>query len=506
MATRPGVVVTGLDPDLVRGVDPSRRVPSFADHLAAGGGSALEAARRAGGDAVLAALAASGLRGRGGAGFPTATKWATVAANRSTRVATTVVVNAAEGEPGTFKDRAILRADPFTVLEGALIAAGVVGADAVVVATKASFTDELALLRSAITEIRSAGWADGIELDVVEGPAAYLFGEETGLLEVLAGRGPFPRVAPPYRQGLDTPMEAHSSGRVPMAGAGESTAAAPTLVNNVETFANVAGIVLEGPDWFRAVGTPESPGTVVCTVTGAAERHGVAAFPMGTPLREVLDVIGGDGTADRAVAVLSGVANPLLPADRLDTPVSFEGLAEAGAGLGSAGFVVFDEGDDLAAVAEGVSRFLAVESCGQCTPCKEDGLAMAEALVRVRTSRATELDLVALADRAATVALEARCSLATQHQVVIESVLRHFPGALDAHVHGGAPAAAPYVIAPLAGFDDEEQAVLDDAQVAKRPDWSVGADEWTPGDEWSGAYPAAGGADVGTAEGAEREE
>ncbi|MBL8777658.1 MAG: hypothetical protein JNK12_17075 [Acidimicrobiales bacterium] len=497
MATRPGVVVPGLDPEFVRGVDPARPVPTLDDHVAAGGGAGLDAARRAGGDAVLGALAASGLRGRGGAGFPTATKWATVAANRSADLSATVVVNAAEGEPGTFKDRAILRANPFAVLEGALVAAGVVGADTVVVAAKASFSEELARVRSAIAEVRAAGWADGVALEVVEGPAAYLFGEETGLLEVLGGRGPFPRVAPPYRHGLDTPMDAHSSGRVPMAGTGERTAAAPTLVNNVETFANVAGIVLEGPDWYRDVGTPESPGTVVCTVTGAADRHGVGAFPMGTPLRVVLDTIGGDGTADRAVAVLSGVANPLLPADRLDTPVSFEGLAGAGAGLGSAGFVVFDERDDLAAVAEGVSRFLAVESCGQCTPCKEDGLAIADTLLRVRTSAATELDLVALADRTATVGLEARCSLASQHQVVVESVLRHFPGALDAHVHGDAPGGEPYPVAPLAGFDDEGRAVLDGAQERKRPDWTVGSDPWAPGDEWSGEFPAASGAAEG---------
>ena len=503
MATRPGVVVTGLDPDGVRGVDPSRPVASFAEHVDIGGGAGLEAARQAGGDAVLDALAASGLRGRGGAGFPTATKWATVVANRSAEVPTTVVINAAEGEPGTFKDRAILRANPYAVLEGALIAASVVGADSVVVAIKESFTDEIALLRSAITEVRTTGWADTVELDVVEGPSAYLFGEETGLLEVLGGRGPFPRVAPPYRQGVDTPMEGHSSGRVPMAGGGSD--APPTLVNNVETFANVAGIVLEGPEWFRAVGTEESPGTIVCTVTGAADRHGVAAFPMGTPLRVVLDTIGGEGTAARAVAVLSGVANPLLPGDRLDAPVSFEGLAAAGGGLGSAGFVVLDDRDDLAAVAEGVSRFLAVESCGQCTPCKEDGLAMAEALVRVRTSAATELDLVALADRAATVALEARCSLATQHQVVVESVLRHFPEAMEAHVHGGAPAAAPYLVAPLAGFDGEDRAVFDEAQATKRPDWTLGRDPWAPGDEWSGAFPAAGGDAVGTEQGPELE-
>lgn len=489
MATARGIVAPGPDPEQVRGVDPARPVTSLAAYTAAGGGRGLDAARSVAPEAVLDALAASGLRGRGGAGFPTATKWATVAANRSATLPSTVVVNAAEGEPGTYKDRAILAANPFAVLEGALVAARVVGADTVVVATKASFVDELALVRAALTEVRTAGWCDDVRVEVVEGPGHYLFGEETGLLEVVAGRLPFPRVAPPYRQGVDTPMDAHSSGRVPMASPdGE---APPTLVNNVETLANVPGIVAEGPDWFRAVGTGESPGTVVCTVTGAADRHGVAAFPMGTPLRVVLDTVGGAGTADRAVAVLSGVANPLLPAGAFDAPVSYEGLAAAGGGLGSAGFIVLDERDDLAAVAAGVSRFLAVESCGQCTPCKGDGLAIAGTLRRLAASDANELDLVELADRTASVALEARCSLALQHQTVVESVLRDVPEVLDAHVRGGFAAAEPYLIAPLAGFDEEGRAVLDETATAKRPDWTAGAGAWVPGEEWSGSYPAA---------------
>lgn len=483
MVAARGIVTSPLRPEQARGVDPAVPVPSLEAYTGAGGGRGLAAARRVAPAALLDTLDASGLRGRGGAGFPTATKWATVAANGAPDLASTVVVNAAEGEPGTFKDRAILRADPYSVLEGALVAARVVGA------IKASFVQELARLRSAITEVRTAGWCDDVALDVVEGPGHYLFGEETGLLEVVAGRPPFPRVAPPYRQGVDTPMDAHSSGRVPMAS--PDGAVPPTLVNNVETLANVVGIVAEGPDWFRAVGTEESPGTVVCTVTGAAERHGVAAFPMGTPLRVVLDTIGGPGTADGAVAVLSGVANPLLPADRLDAPVSFEGLAAVGGGLGSAGFIVLGEGDDLVAFVAGVSRFLAVESCGQCTPCKGDGLAIAATLERVAGSRAQEVDLVELADRTATVGLEARCSLALQHQAVAESLLRHFPDALDAHVHGGAGPAAAYPVAPLVGFDEDDRAVLDVDSLAKRPDWTTGAEAWTSEKEWSGAYPAA---------------
>ena len=466
----------------VRGIDPEVVAASLADHLDAGGGRGLEAARAAGGEAVIATLEASGLRGRGGAGFPTGTKWRTVVENRSPDLPTTVVVNAAEGEPGTFKDRAILRANPYAVLEGALIAATVVGADGVVVAIKASFTEEVARVRSAVAEVRRAGWADGIDLYVADGPDAYLFGEETGLLEVLAGRRPFPRIAPPFRHGLEAGAgPGGEAAGVPMAGGGG--VAPPTLVNNVETLATVPGIVSEGPDWFRAVGTDESPGMVVCTVTGSAKRHGVAAFPLGTPLRDVLDGIGGPGTADRAVAGMSGVANALLPADRLDTPVSYEAMAAAGSGLGSAGFIVFDDEVDLVAVAHGVSRFLSVESCGQCSPCKGDGLAIATVLDRIRSSTARQDDLAALADRVRTVAIEARCSLAVQHQTVIESVLALFPDAISGHLDRAAPAAEPYLVAPLRGFDDEDRAVLDTRQGAKQPDWTYGEND-------SGQWPA----------------
>ena len=449
-------------------------------YISDGGGRAIEVARRASADDVIASLEESGLRGRGGAGFPTGIKWRTVAANRSADVKTTVVVNAAEGEPGCFKDRAILRVNPYQVLEGAVVAATVLGADTVVVATKATFADEIARLRDTVAEARGAGWLDGLELFIVEGPEEYLFGEETGLLEVIAGRPPFPRIAPPFRHGVEGSATTGEAAAVPMAPGGE---APPTLVNNVETFANVPGIVTEGPGWFRSTGTPESPGTVVCTVTGAAERHGIGEFPMGTPLRHILDTVGGPGTSEHAVAVLSGVANPLLPAIKLDAPVSYEGMEAAGSGLGAAGFIVFDRDDDLAAVAHGVARFLAVESCGQCTPCKGDGLAIAGALERIRSSAAEPEDLALVVERVATVADEARCYLAQQHQRVLDSILRLFPDSLRHHVDATAAAVDSYLVAPIVGFEGD-RAILDTKHAAKQPDWTYDETD-------SGQWPAA---------------
>jgi NADH-quinone oxidoreductase subunit F len=212
----------------------------------------------------------------------------------------------------------------------------------------------------------------------------------------------------------------------------------------------------------------------VCTVTGRTRRHGVAEFATGTPLREVVDELsGGPEPGRRLVATLSGVAHPLLPADRFDTPLDFDAMDAAGAGLGAAGFILFDDATDLAAVAQGVSRFLAVESCGQCTPCKQDGLAIADLLDRVRRSDAADLDLVDIAERVRTVADGARCFLGHQHQRVIGSVLELFPEVLRAHVEGRVGEVEPELIAPIVDFDGD-RAVLDERQREKQPDWTYG--------------------------------
>ena len=339
-------------------------------YVAIGGGAGLEAARRLEGIGIIEEVTASGLRGRGGGGFPTGTKWASIAAAPAT-LAPTVIVNAAEGEPGSFKDRALLRRNPYRILEGALIAATAVGADRIVVGLKRSFVRERRRLASAIGELRAAGWLDNVEVCVVLGPSEYLFGEETGLLEVIEGRQPFPRIAPPYRRGLGAAPDSvdeepwdEDQGLV--------------LANNVETLANVPGIVMQGAAWFRSLGTNESPGTIVCTVSGDTARDGVGEVALGTPIREIIDEIGGGARpGQRLVAALSGVANAFLPESMFDTPATYEALAAAGSGLGAAGFLVFDDSTDLVAVAHGVAQFLAVESCGQCEPCKRDGLAIA---------------------------------------------------------------------------------------------------------------------------------
>jgi NADH-quinone oxidoreductase subunit F len=480
-----------LSVTLVHRVLSPKPIADLEEYLARGGGKGIEVALSVEPIALIEELEASGLRGRGGAGFPTGKKWRTVAENRSAREPTSVVVNGAEGEPGTFKDRTILRNNPYPVLEGALIAARAVGADQVYFGLKHSFVPELDRIRRAIEQARAFGWADGVELIVFEGPHEYLYGEETALLETIDGRYPFPRIAPPFRRGVrevvehddDVDTESGLSAHVDMAGPGGTSEAPPTLVDNVETLANVARIIARGAEWFRTEGTEASPGTIVCTVTGTVQRAGVGEVIMGTPLSEVIEAIGGGPRPGHSIkAVMGGVSSALIPASQLDTPVSYEALAAIGSGLGSAGFIVFDDTIDMVAVAAGASRFLAIESCGQCTPCKRDGLALADLLGKLSRSDAGEHDLSVIHQLVDTVGDRARCALATQQQIVVGSLLERFGDEVKAHEGGRAKPAEPVLIAELLDIEGDE-AVWDEHHRDKQPDWTYDV-------EYSGQFPA----------------
>jgi NADH:ubiquinone oxidoreductase subunit F (NADH-binding) len=466
---------------LVNRVLPSEPLHSLDEYVESGGMAGLDAARAAGPDTVLAELEAAGLRGRGGAGFPTGRKWRAVATNRSEVEPATVVVNGAEGEPGTFKDRAILAANPYQVIEGALIAALVVGADRVVFGMKPSSGEPLERLRSAIAEVGKAGHDGGVSLEVFEGPSEYLYGEETALLEAIEGRPPLPRVAPPYRRGVDELTAGEDSSGLPagveMAGPDDETDAAPALVDNVETLANVPAIVARGAGWFREMGTEASPGTIVCTVVGSTNKAGVGEVAMGTTLRAVIDEVGGGSRAGRSVtAVAPGVSAALLPASALDTPLTYEDMVAVGSGLGSCGFTVYDDRDDLVAAVAGASRFLAVESCGQCTPCKQDGLAIADGLAALVRSELSDHELGGIQDRLGTVADEARCFLATQQEVVVRSLFETFPEAVVAHFDGRAEPTEPRLVAELVGLHDD-RAEIDERHRDKQPDWTYDTED-----------------------------
>ncbi|MEY2583773.1 MAG: NADH-quinone oxidoreductase subunit [Ilumatobacteraceae bacterium] len=459
---------------------PPKPYESLAEYVAAGGGKGLSAAKAVEPQTIIDELAASGLRGRGGAGFPTGEKWRTIKSFASPVLRTSVVVNAAEGEPGTFKDRTIIRWNPYAVIEGALIAARAMDAGSVTIATKESFTDEVVHVRAAIAEVEAADWLGDVEIGIVEGPSEYLYGEETALLEVIDGRPPFPRIAPPYRRGIvevvQSEGDADSGSGLPadvqMAGTEDDSAAPPVLVNNVETMANVPAIIANGAKWFRTIGTAKSPGTIVCTITGDVTHPGVVEIPMGTPLRVAIDTgAGGVLRGSNVGTVLVGVSSAVLTADLLDTELSYEAMSAIGSGLGSAGFIVMADNTNPVGVAAGASRFLAVESCGQCTPCKQDGLEIARLLAAAAAGEATPDDLTAIKDRLTTVADGARCSLAAQQQAVVGSLLNNFAEQVAARFEPGATPVDEQLVAALLDINDKG-AVVDTMFANKQPDWT----------------------------------
>ncbi len=383
-----------------------------------------------------------------------------------------MVCNAAEGEPGTFKDRWLLRTNPYQVLEGLLIAAVALGARTAFIALKASFRRELARVEQAIAEFREADMLEGIEIRVVLGPEEYLFGEEKALLEVIEGNEPLPRWLPPYLHGLFvTAPQMGWSAHEPEPGHVASSDTNPTLVNNVETLANVTHIVARGPDWFRTMGTPESPGTVLCTVIGGCPGsdggRGRDGDPAGRRPRTTRVV----QPAGRSVrAVFSGVSNAVLTGEQLATPVSYEAMVAAGSGLGSAGFIVYDDTACLLQVARILSRFLYVESCGQCPPCKLGTGAITDALDRLG-AEGTMRDLAVIQERLPIVTDGSRCYLPAEEQAVVSSILRTFPDDIADHLEGRCPRRHDLPTPKI--VDIADGVVTYDARLAdKNPDWT----------------------------------
>jgi NADH-quinone oxidoreductase subunit F len=462
-----------MEPNLLL---PPRPFATLDEYLAAGGGRAVAAAREQGSEWVMAQLEHAGLRGRGGAGFPTVTKWRSVAAGGDELGDRYAVANGAEGEPGTFKDRALLRANPYQVLEGLSIAATVVHAREAFIAVKASFAPEIDALERALREMSDAGLLGDAPVSLVGGPEEYLFGEEKALLEVIEGNEPMPRWLPPYLHGLfaTTPQEGWSASTGPTDDATQ-VGSNPTLVNNVESLAHVPLVIARGADWYRTIGTRETPGPLLCTVVGDVDHAGVAEIEPGTTLREVIDRIGGGPRNGRTIkAVLSGVSNPVLAGDDLDAPVSYEGLAAAGGGLGSAGFIVFDDTRSMLAVGRMVSRFLYVESCGQCRACKYGTGEITRHLDRLAApTGGNSADIEIIGQRLRDVTNQNRCFLGEQEQRVVSSLLRRFPQDFDLDVRATSiePLPAPKITDLRDGV-----ATYDTAQARKQPDWT-----YTPG-------------------------
>ena len=456
---------------------PPRSIDSIRDYLATDvGGRGIAAARRIGPAATIDAIAASGLRGRGGGGFPTGTKWAGIARQRDAK--RYLVCNGAEGEPGTFKDRALLRANPYQVAEGLMIAAFAIDADAAFVCLKASFELERDAITQALAELQQADLAIDCEVTVVAGPDEYLFGEEKAMLEVIEGKPPLPRWLPPYEHGLFAASPQEGWEAAPHGAQRRTDEPNPTLVNNVETLANATHILANGVDWFRSMGTDRSPGSIVATVVGDVVAPDVGEVELGTPLRAVIDAVGSGTAPGRHVkAVFSGVANPVVTADQLDAPVSYEGFESVGSAMGSAGFIVYDDTACMIGAALRFSRFLSIESCGQCPPCKLGSAEITRLLDQVERGRATVADVAAIAGWLDRVTDGSRCFLATEERRVVASVLRSFPDELAQHLDDGRcplPGERPMPkLVDLAGG----RATYDTSYWRKQPDWTYKPDE-----------------------------
>jgi NADH-quinone oxidoreductase subunit F len=435
-------------------------VASLDEYITSRGSEGLAASLRRDPDAVIDEVRAAGLRGRGGAGFPTATKWASVrAADAATRY---VVCNAAEGEPGTFKDRLILRRNPYQVLEGLAIAARAVGASRAFVAIKAGYAPEIARLRQAIDEMTEADLLGPTPIQLVLGPDEYLYGEEKATVEVIGGNEPLPTIFPPYQVGLFAKRDSRN----------------PTAVNNVETLAHVPGILSHGADWFRTNGTETSPGSTVFTVSGDVRCPGVYELPLGLPMRLLVELVaGGAVNGGRIKAVVPGASAGLLTEAELDTPLDFESMQEAGSGLGSAGFVVYDDSACIVAALLTFSRFLAIESCGQCPACKAGTDAITEALLRIERGDGSKDDLETVRTKAGTVTGGRRCALPVGAQLLVRSAVEKFADEFEAHLERRCPHPRNLPVPKIADFDEAtSRFVYDERYRLKRPDWTY-ADE-----------------------------
>jgi NADH-quinone oxidoreductase subunit F len=375
---------------------------------------------------VIDIVKASGLRGRGGAGFPTGMKWGFVP--KGTGKPTYVVVNFDESEPGTCNNRELVEREPHRLLEGAVIAALAIDCETVYIYIRGEYLWQSIIVQRAIEEAYARGYlgadvmGSGKRVDVVlhRGAGAYICGEETALLNSLEGLRGQPRLRPPFP-------------------AVEGLYASPTVINNVETLMNVPDILERGADWFRELGTEKSPGTKMVTISGKVERPGNYEIPLGTPFRVVLDDLAGGmfGGGTLKAWTPGGSSTPLLTAEHLDVGLDYESLAAAGSMLGTAAIMVMDDTDCVVDCARRMVEFYAHESCGKCTTCREGSWWATRVLGRIEQGYGREDDVPVMVEMGGNMMFKAFCALADGTAAVISSSLTHFRDDFEAHVTEG---------------------------------------------------------------------
>jgi formate dehydrogenase len=409
VATRGDTILPGMaDSDVTHAANdgPSTGLAqadeTLADYERRGGLEALRAAPS--NDVVLAELESSELVGYGGAGFPTARKWAAVLQHDGPRV---LVVNADEGEPGTIKDRYVMELRPHLLVEGMAIAARFVEAERAIVYLREEYATARARLLSAIAEFRAAGLLGSLPVEIVTGAGSYVCGEETAMLESLEGRRGMPRLRPPF------PAESGYLGR-------------PTLINNVETLAHIPAILRHGGAWFAGHGMNGATGLRLWSVSGAVARPGCYEAPNGTVLRTLLDEYAGGVTEEVGAIVPGGAASGVLPPAALDTPLTREGMAEWGATVGSAGVQVFPASYPVVRLLQETMRFFAEESCQKCTPCRIGTRGLEFALHELEAGRAV---LVGdqLEQWLRTMERGSICGLGQAAPAPLRAAMRHWP-------------------------------------------------------------------------------
>ncbi|PWB80282.1 MAG: NADH-quinone oxidoreductase subunit F [Candidatus Methylomirabilota bacterium] len=365
----------------------------------------------------------SGLRGRGGAGFPTGVKWGFVP--KDPELPKYLICNADESEPGTFKDRELIMRDPHQLLEGVMLASYAIGSRTAYIYIRGEFVAGARILEQAIGEAAARGLLGkdilgssfSLEIHAHRGAGAYICGEETALLESLEGKRGLPRLKPPFP-------------------ATSGLYRKPTVINNVETLSNIPHIVLRGAEWFAGIGTPKSTGTRIFGVSGHVRRPGIYERPIDVPMRELIfEHAGGIREGRRLKAVIPGGSSvPVLTEQHLDTRMDFESLATAGSMAGSGGLIVMDETTCMVRVGEIVSRFYHHESCGQCTQCREGTAWLHKTLRRIEEGRGRTADLDLLVDICDNMKGKTICPLSDAAAMPIESYLKYFRDEFERHV------------------------------------------------------------------------
>ncbi|RUP28023.1 MAG: NADH oxidoreductase (quinone) subunit F [Mycolicibacterium sp.] len=404
----------------------------LSNHLWHNGYQALDKALAMSPADVIEVVTKSGLRGRGGAGFPTGRKWSFIPQHKSGDADAKphyLVINADESEPGTCKDIPLLLATPHLLLEGAVIAAYAIGAHHAFIYVRGEVVPVVRRLQAAVAEAYAAGYlgtnirGSGFDLELVvhAGAGAYICGEESALLDSLEGRRGQPRLRPPF------PAVA-------------GLYACPTVVNNVETIASIPPILLNGVEWFTAMGTEASPGFTLYSLSGHITSPGQYEAPLGTTLRELLSYAGGIRAGHQLKFwTPGGSSTPLLTVQHLDVPLDYEGMVSVGSMLGTKALQIFDETTCVVRAVRRWTQFYAHESCGKCTPCREGTYWLTQLYERLETGSGTAVDIQKLLDISDTLFGKSFCALGDGAASPVVSSIRHFRAEYEAHLHRGCP-------------------------------------------------------------------